>query len=105
MKKLFFIIPVLFLACSNDSKDTYISISKSDYKKLIGDTIKPKYPKIINIDHKNSSYYKSFEVYLGSDGHEYTPQYRGDWVHYGGCEFCKQKYDSIFYYIKRKNND
>ena len=105
MKKILFIIPILFLACSNDNKDNQITISKSEYQKLIGDTIKPKYPKTININHNNSNYRKSFEFYLGSDGHEYTSDYRGYWFHYGGCELCKQKYDSLIYYIKRKNND
>jgi len=99
MKKFLYIVPIIFLSCSENSDN--ITISKSDYKKLIGDTIKPKYPKVIKVD-VNNALKNSIEVYLGSDGHEYSQTNRDYLIHYGGCELCEKKYDTLLFYIKNK---
>ena len=64
MKKLIPFILIL-IGCGNNNQ---IVISKEEYKKLKGDTIKPEYPKPFQLLSEGNS--KS-RIVLGSDGHEY----------------------------------
>lgn len=96
------LIAFSLLSCSNDN----IVISKKEYAKLTGDTIKSKYPKTVMVPNQKEYTEKSFEVYHGSDSHEYVlhHEYHIDdqWTHYGGCELCKSRYDTILFYIKHQ---
>ena len=64
MKKLIPFILIL-IGCGNNDQ---IVISKEEYKKLKGDTIKPEYPKPFKLlgERRGES-----QIVLGSDGHEY----------------------------------
>jgi hypothetical protein len=109
MRKLALIsISLLLLSCKDNSGT--VTISKDRYKILTGDTLKPKYPKKITVDSDDSYAAKAFDVFLGSDGHEY--QSHGEshivdqWVHYAGCELCKSRLDTILSRIKKlEDND
>ena len=88
MKKLIPFILIL-IGCGNNDQ---IVISKEEYKKLKGDTIKSEYPKpfllIKGEGHKS-------QIILGSDGHEYIEivlNYRMDTynvLHSPECIKCK----------------
>ena len=104
MRKLALIsISLLLLSC-NDNNGT-VTISKDRYKILTGDTLKPKYPKEITVDSDDSDAAKGFDVFLGSDGHEYQLHAEShvseQWIHYAGCELCKSRLDTILKYVKR----
>lgn len=64
MKKLIPFILIL-IGCGNNDQ---IVISKEEYKKLKGDTIKPEYPKPFKLLGKRRG---ESQIVLGSDGHEY----------------------------------
>ena len=64
MKKLIPFILIL-IGCGNNDQ---IVISKEEYKKLKGDTIKPEYPKPFKL---YGGYRSKSQIVLGSDGHEY----------------------------------
>jgi len=90
MKKLITILSVLFLFSCNES----VTISKKEYNKLKGDTVKPEYSKhlIIGNDDENRN---KFLIQLGSDGHEYahninTYFYAYVCFHYIDCKKCKK---------------
>ena len=88
MKKLIPFILIL-IGCGNNDE---IVISKEEYKKLKGDTIKPEYPKPFELfnDGNHSSH-----IVIGSDGHEYIEivlKYRADTynvLHSPECIKCK----------------
>ena len=65
MKKLipFFLI---LIGCGSNNKE--VTITKEEYKKLKGDTIKPEYPKPFKLLGKRRG---ESQIVLGSDGHEY----------------------------------
>lgn len=104
MKKLI-ALPALLLLLSCGNSET-VTIPKNDYQKLIGDTIKPKYPKKVFINSNSGDNVKDFEVFLGSDGHEYQSHgeshIANQWTHYAGCELCKSRLDTILKYIKKR---
>ena len=89
MKKLM-LLCVLFLFSCNDGDN--VTITNSEYKKLTGDTLVPKYPKIVYVPSDAGDNTPYFEVWLGSDGHEYQlhveSHVRNQWDHYGGCKKC-----------------
>jgi hypothetical protein len=66
-KTLTIILFVLtFVSCGGD--DNSVTIPKQEYQKLIGDTIKPIYPKPFTL---YSDGLNREGIVLGSDGHEY----------------------------------
>ena len=89
MKKLM-LLCVLFLFSCNDGDN--VTITNSEYKKLTGDTLVPEYPKIVYVPSDVVDNTPYFEVWLGSDGHEYQlhveSHVRNQWDHYGGCKKC-----------------
>jgi len=89
MKKLM-LLCVLFLFSCNDGDN--VTITNSEYKKLRGDTLVPEYPKTVYVPSDAGDNTPYFEVWLGSDGHEYQlnveSHVRNQWDHYGGCKKC-----------------
>jgi hypothetical protein len=80
---LFALAVTLFMGCSDSNT---VEIPVSEYKKLKGDTLQPKYPKKIMIDH--GDWNQTCEIYLGSDGCEYLSggSGYGFWqIHYQNC--------------------
>ncbi len=68
-KILIIILFVLTLiSCGDD--DNSVTIPKQEYQKLIGDTIKPIYPKPFKLNTDGIGYLRN-GIVLGSDGHEY----------------------------------
>lgn len=85
------LLTTLFISgCENDN----VELTKEQYKQLIGDTIKPEYPKRIYIINHPEHTDEYFNVYLGSDSHEYQRHREShtndQWVHYGNCKLCKK---------------
>ena len=78
---IFMFISIITAAC-----DDSITISKQEYNQLKG--IKsPTYPKPVRID------YQDWSITLGSDGHEYCDNNRGNGYvcfHYIDCVKCKK---------------
>ncbi len=95
------LLSIIFLSSCGDNN---IIMTQEQYKKF--KEVKPKYPKIISVPNNGKDYSKVFEVYLGSDGHEYTSHQEShiysQWTHYGGCELCKSRQDSIISLLKTK---
>jgi hydroxymethylpyrimidine/phosphomethylpyrimidine kinase len=92
---------LLLAACKPDQKD--------DHQKSTGDTINSNYPKEITIETGGSARsFRSFLVFLGSDGHEYQVHQEtrvpNQWVHYGGCTLCTSRLDTILKYAKNTGN-
>jgi hypothetical protein len=81
---LFALAVTLFTGCSDSNT---VEIPVSEYKKLKGDTLQPKYPKKIIIYH--SRWNQDCEISLGSDGCEYLEGNIGTsstWcIHYPQC--------------------
>jgi len=78
------------ISCDNNN----VTIPKQEYKKLIGDTSRPTYPKPFEL------YTDGFkgprgEIVLGSDGHEYLVTYMDGYStnteHYIDCVKCIEK--------------
>ena len=65
MKKL---IPFFLILIGCGSNDNEVTITKEEFKKLTGDTIKPEYPKPFKLIGGTEN---NAEVVLGSDRHEY----------------------------------
>ena len=86
MKKL---IPFIFIliGCGNNDE---IVISKDEYKKLKGDTIKPEYPKPFKLIGGVES---NGQVVLGTDEHEYIEinrmEHSYNVIHSPECIKCK----------------
>ena len=69
-KTLIIILFVLTLiSCGGD--DNSVTIPKQEYQKLIGDTIKPIYPKPFTLNADGLRSTGDDGIVLGSDGHEY----------------------------------
>lgn len=89
MKKLIFILLIGLFSCNDDN----VTISKEEYYKLKGDTSSLKYPKFFTVNDQK------YEIYLGSDNHEYygmyiaTSAYHGydRHFHYPDCEKCRRR--------------
>jgi hypothetical protein len=94
MKKtiLFSIITLTLFSCG--SNDT-ITISKKEYKRLIGDTITSTYPKPFKIMFDDEIDWDGNGIVLGSDGHEYLLIYklndRCNIEHYIDCVKCIER--------------
>lgn len=77
---------IFLIGCGSDK----VTISKEEYKKLKGDTIKPEYPKSVIIDGH------TWEVTLGSDGHEYVDNNAHQeyiCMHWIECKKCRSRWD------------
>jgi hypothetical protein len=100
MKTFLSFLTVLLLVSCGPSSDQVV-LSQEDYKKLVGDTIKPEYPKFISIDNSKAGYNTVGQVFIsiGSDGHEYQlheeSEMADQWTHYGGCKKCQKERDEI----------
>lgn len=88
MKKLITILTItMFLSsCINDK----IELKQEQYKQLIGDTIKPEYPKVIHTDR-----FHEIEI-IKIENHEYLQGYERRHIstyfliHYPDCKYCKK---------------
>ncbi len=101
MKKIIILLSVFLISCKDDI-DNKITLTKDEYKKLIGDTLKVKYPKTVSMLNKPSNGYyaaDNIKVYLGDDNHEYQlhleSHVEDQWTHYPGCEKCQLNYAKI----------
>jgi len=76
-------ISLLIIACRDDRT---VTISKAEYDRLHGDTIKPEYPKYFTVGET------TYTIEPGSDGYEYykfNTYARGShYFHYPGCKRC-----------------
>jgi len=84
------IILTLFLFSCNDS----VTISKEEYNKLKGDTVKPEYPKPFKFREPSfGANWANWAIVLGEDNHEYLVNNKGDgfgFIHYPDCKKCKR---------------
>ena len=92
MKHIITILSLIILtSCGND--DT-IEIPKSEYNKLIGDTISLKYPKPFKLYTRGLTWTSNQGIVPASDGHEYLIYNYGSYSmnveHYIECEKCKK---------------
>jgi hypothetical protein len=78
---------LLLFSCNNDK----IQLTQEQYKQLVGDTIKPEYPKTFNINEN------IYTIWLGSDKHEYYLILEAgycyskvEYYHYPDCVKCKK---------------
>ena len=85
MKKIAIILTALLLNSCGDNK---VVLTKEQYKKLTGDTVKPEYPKYFEVNNIK------YEIYLGSNNHEFykvpTYYYDDNYFHYPDCKKCKK---------------
>ena len=90
MKKILIITTLLatVTSCSDN-----VTLSKKEYQNLIGDTLKPKYPKTFGLCYEGLELYDN-GIVLGSDKHEYLIISYGssgqNVEHYIDCEKCKK---------------
>lgn len=91
MKKIPLIFTITFLISCGNEQDN-VTISKTEYKKLIGDTLTSKYPKPFTL-HTDGLLLNRTGIVPASDGHEYLV-INFDLTdmcvqHYIDCEKCK----------------
>ena len=97
MNKLIIIILLATLfGCG--SKNT-VTLTKEEYSKLKGGTSGLLYPKTVYIINNPRVAAESFDVYLGTDGHEYQlhleSHVNDQWIHYPDCIKCLKR-DSLW---------
>lgn len=87
-----FISTIFIFGCNSSEEKVVIPLS--EYRSLKGDTLnKPEYPKVFTVNNV------TYNVYLGSDGHEYYEMYLGvggnrgteRHFHYPNCKLCHEK--------------
>jgi hypothetical protein len=91
----FYSIPTLFLSVGFSllvsSCEDKVTISKDEYDKLKGDTLKSEYPKPFKL-HTEGLDYGNSGIVLGSDKHEYLVVGYGNYgcnvEHYIDCKLC-----------------
>ena len=96
MNKLIIIILLVTLV-SCGSKNT-VTLTKEEYSKLKGDTIKPIPTKTFKVDDSE------YRILLGSDGHEYYSMCIGSGgyhvsnrhFHYPDCIKCKKQTEELY---------
>jgi hypothetical protein len=102
MRKILTIFILLFLAIiaeavvSCETATEQVTISKDEYDKLKGDTLKSEYPKPFKLYTEGlSSFGNSDGIVLGSDKHEYLVWNFGSHgcnvEHYIDCKLCEQR--------------
>lgn len=90
MNKILIITIILttVISCSDN-----VTLSKKEYQKLMGDTLKPKYPKPFKL-YREGLELGGNGIVLGSDKHEYLIIDYGvrsqSVEHYIDCEKCKK---------------
>lgn len=92
MNKILTII-LLFITMISCS-DNNITISKEEYRKLKGDTVKSEYPKPFYFEGKDSGGGFNWRIELGEDNHEYLRNSGGNafvLIHYPNCKKCIKK--------------
>ena len=86
---LFALAIVLIFTSCNDN----VTISKTEYEKLKGDTLHTEYPKPFKLYTEGLSWENSEGIVLGSDNHEYLVIMYGSHAcnieHYIDCKLCK----------------
>lgn len=85
------IIAIALLSCENNK----VELTQEEYKQLIGNTIKPIYPKTLEIGNHDNTRRNKFLIELGSDGHDYAHNINAhiDFYvafHYPDCIKCKK---------------
>lgn len=77
------------------SCDDNVTISKTEYQKLKGDTVKSKYPKPFKLQDEGLGYDRPSGIVLGSDNHEYLVIWYNSNAcnveHYIDCELCESR--------------
>jgi hypothetical protein len=85
---LIFLTPFVVWACNGGTADT-VTITKTEYGKLIGDSTLGEYPKKVVIKEK------VYHIHRGSDGHDYLMTYNEYYdtpLHYIECTKCGKKW-------------
>lgn len=99
MRKILSVLILLFtlVACEKTSDSGFgdeVTISKDEYDKLKGDTLKSEYPKPFKLYTEGLSD-NSDGIVLGSDNHEYLVwnfgSHRCNVEHYIDCKLCKER--------------
>ena len=88
--KLIHIGIILFVLTLTSCDDNSVTISKKEYEKLIGDTLRPTYPKPFTLYYYDMGLYED-GIALGSDGHEYLKIGRYNVEHYIDCVKCIER--------------
>ena len=96
MKKILSVLILLFTLVSCETATEQVTISKDEYDKLKGDTLKSEYPKPFKLYTEGlSSFGNSDGIVLGSDKHEYLVTDYGSHScnveHYIDCKLCEQR--------------
>lgn len=94
---LILLITLIFTSCNDN-----VTISKDEYNKLKGDTLKSEYPKPFKLYTEGLSSYNNDTdtgIVLGSDNHEYLVYNYGSYScnveHYIDCKLCKGRENLI----------
>jgi hypothetical protein len=93
MKKILSVLILLFTLVACETATEQVTISKDEYDKLKGDTLKSEYPKPFKLYTEGlSSFGNSHGIVLGSDNHEYLVWNFGSHgcnvEHYIDCKLC-----------------
>jgi hypothetical protein len=96
MKKILSVLILLFTLVACETATEQVTISKDEYDKLKGDTLKSEYPKPFKLYTEGlSSFGNSHGIVLGSDNHEYLVWNFGSHgcnvEHYIDCKLCEQR--------------
>ncbi len=90
---LHILLLVAVVACETETDK--VTISKTEYEKLKGDTLKSEYPKPFKLYTEGLSYLNNNGIVLGSDNHEYLVVYYSsngcNVEHYIDCKLCKER--------------
>jgi len=95
MKTIINLILILSIlnSCVQQNNEDTVTISKMEYKKLIGDTIISEYPIPFKFENNELNSW-NFYIILGEDKHEYlTNKVNGNsliLIHYPDCKKCKK---------------
>ena len=91
-------ISLLIAVVACEGATDKVTISKSEYQKLKGDTLQSEYPKPFKLHTEGLSAFdssKSDGIVLGSDNHEYLvwnySSHSCNVEHYIDCKLCKKR--------------
>lgn len=83
-------IVLIFTSCNDN-----VTISKTEYEKLKGDTLRSEYPKPFKLQDEGLGYDNHSGIVLGSDKHEYLVIWYNSNAcnveHYIDCKLCKER--------------
>ncbi len=97
MSKLILLILMIFITSCNNSDD--VTITKEQYNKLIGDTIKSEYPKPFYFINGNTQF--TWKVILDENNHEFLENNGGNAyviIHNPECRKCINRLKHIIMY-------